>query len=77
MLNGGKFNAYLQNGLWDKAANTTMLLKNNLLTLNRTSSPFQHFFGKGQRSILPLMQTFGEMCITTYRDNTHWAKLAD
>ena len=23
------------------------------------------------------MQKFGEMYITTYRDNTHWAKLAN
>ena len=23
------------------------------------------------------MQKFGEMCIATYRDNTHWAKLAN
>ena len=23
------------------------------------------------------MQKFGEMCITTYRDNTYWAKLAN
>ena len=22
------------------------------------------------------MQKFGEMCITTFRDKTHWAKLA-
>ena len=49
VLNGGKLNAYLQNGLWAKAANTA------------TS----------------LMQKFDEMCITTYRDNMHWAKLAN
>ena len=33
MLNGGKFNAFLQNGFSAKAANTAMLLENNLLTL--------------------------------------------
>ena len=46
MLNGEKFNAYLQNGLWAKAANTIMLLENNLLTLNRNLSPFQQFLGR-------------------------------
>ena len=55
MLNGSKFNAYLQSGLWAKAANTAMLLENNLLTPNRILSPFQQFFGKGKRSILFLM----------------------
>ena len=65
MLKGGKFNAYLQNGLWAEAAHTAMLLKSNLLTPNRTLSPFQHFFGKRKRRILSLMQKFGEMCITT------------
>ena len=34
-------------------------------------------FGKGKRSILSLMQNFGEMCNATYRDNTHQAKLAN
>ena len=55
MLNGGKFTTYFQNGLWAKAANTAMLLKNNLITSNRTLSPFQQFFRKGKRSILTLM----------------------
>ena len=77
MLNGRKFNAYLQNGLWAKAANMTTLLENNLITPNRNLSPFQLFFGKGKRSILSQMKKFGEMCITTYKDNTHWAKLAN
>ena len=45
--------------------------KNNLLTPNRA------LFGKGKRSIMFSMQKFGEMCITTYRDNTHWVKLAN
>ena len=46
MLNGGKFTVYLQNGLWAKAANTAILLENNLVTPNRTLSPFQHFLGR-------------------------------
>ena len=46
MLDGGKFNTFLCNGLGDTAANTTMLLKNNLSTQSRTSSPFQHFWGR-------------------------------
>ena len=77
MLNSGNFNAYLQNGLWAEAVNTTTLLKDNLLTPNRNLSPFQHFWGKRKRSIQSLMQKFGEMCSTTYRDNSHWAKLAN
>ena len=63
MFNGSKFNAYLQNSLLAKAANTAMLLENNLLTPNRTLSPFQQLFRKGKRRILTLMQKFGEMCI--------------
>ena len=43
MLNGGKFNAYLQNGLWAEAVNIIMLLKNNLLTPNRTLATFNNF----------------------------------
>ena len=59
-----------------KAANTTMLFKNNLITPNRNLSPFQQFSRKGKRIIVSLMQKFGEMCITNYRDDTHWTKLA-
>ena len=77
MLNGGKFNAYLQNDLWAKAVITTMFLKNNVPTPNRTLSPFQQLFGKRKRSILSLMQKFVEMCFTIHRDNTYWAKLAN
>ena len=40
MLNGGKFNTFLQNSLWAEAVSTAMLLKNNLLTKNRTLSSF-------------------------------------
>ena len=76
MLNGGKFNAYLQNGLWAEAASTATLLKNNLITPNRNLSPFQQFLGSRKRSILSLMQKFGEICITTYKDETNLAKLA-
>ena len=66
MLNGRRFTIYLCNSLWAEAANTNMLLKNNLLKPNRNLSPFQQFFGKEQRSILSLMQKFGEMSIATY-----------
>ena len=77
MLNGGKFNAYTQNSLLAKTAIMAMLLKNILLTLNIALSPFQHSFLKEKRIILSLIQKFGEMCITTYRDITHWAELAN
>ena len=43
MLNGGKFTTFLKNGLSPKAANTTMLLKNNLITPNRNVRAFQQF----------------------------------
>ena len=36
ILNDGKLKAYLQNGLWATAAKTVMVLKNNLLTSNRS-----------------------------------------
>ena len=75
--NGRKFNAFQQNSSRAEAVNTTMLLKNNLLTPNRTLSPFQQFFEKRKRSILSLMQKFGEMSVTIYRDNSHHAKLAN
>ena len=52
MLNGSKFTTYLQNGLWAKAANTNMLLENNLIAPKRNLSSFQQFFGNGERSIL-------------------------
>ena len=38
---------------------------------------FQQFFGKGKRSIMSSVQTFGEMNITTYKDNSHQAKFAN
>ena len=47
------------------------------LPCSSRTSPFQQFFGKGKKSVLALMQKFGEMCITTFKDNTHWAKLAN
>ena len=71
MLNDGKFDTYLCNDLWAEAANTAMHLKNNLLMPNRLLSLFQQF-SEGN-----LMQKFGEMCITTYSDNTHHAKLVN
>ena len=77
MLNSGKFTDFLQIGLWAEAANTAMLLEKNLFTPNRTLRPFQHFFGKGKKHVLTSMQNFDEMCTTTYKDNTHQAKLAN
>ena len=58
-----------------RSCNTATLLKNNLITPNRTPSPFQQFFGKGKKSVLTSIQKFGEMCIITYKDITHQAKL--
>ena len=60
MLNGGKFTAYLQSSLWAEAANTATLLENNLVTPNRTLSPFQQFFGKGKKTVLASMQNLVE-----------------
>ena len=77
MLNGGKFPAYLRCSLWAEAANTAMFLKNNVITPNRTLIPFQQFFGKGNKSVLTSIQKFGEICITTYKDNIQRAKLAN
>ena len=51
MLNCGNFSSFLRNGLWPEAPNTATLLKNSILTPNRVLSPFQQFFGKGQRRI--------------------------
>ena len=39
--------------------------------------PISTFFWNRKSNILSLMQNFGEMCITTYRDNTYQAKLAN
>ena len=62
MLKDRKFNAFLQNALRAEAANTAMLLKNNLLTPNRTLSPFNNFL---------------EREVTTQQDNSHCAELAN
>ena len=51
-----------------------MNIRDDVLTSN---SPFQQYFEKGIRSIKSLMQNFGEMCITTYMDDTHQAKLTN
>ena len=72
MLDGCKFTTYRQRGIWEEAANTAMLLKINLLTPNRTLSTFQHFFCKGTKLVLTLMQKFGEVYATN-KNNTHWA----
>ena len=63
--------------LWAEAAKTAILLKNNLITPNKTLRPFQQFFGKEKRNFVTLIQKFGEICIPTYKDNSHWAKLAN
>ena len=76
MVNSGKFSTFLRNGLWAKAAITAILLENNLISPNRELSPFQHLLGKGKGIILSSVHKFGEMCITTYQDNSHQAKLA-
>ena len=75
MLKSSKLTSYLQSGLWAEAANIAMLLKNSLITPIRTLSPFQQFFGKEKKNVLTSMQKFGEMCIATNKDNSHWAKL--
>ena len=78
ILNGRKFTAFLRKGfLSADAANTAMLLKNNLISHSRTLSPCQQCFGKVKRSIIALAQKFGEMCIAMYTDNSHGAKLAN
>ena len=46
MFNGGKFSAFLRNGLWAEAVSTASHLQNNLVTTNRDLSPFQQFWGK-------------------------------
>ena len=77
MLNGGKFTLYMQSGLWAEVANTATYLDNHLTTPNRSLITFQQFFGKGKSHVLTSMQKFGEMCIATFKDNTHQAKLAN
>ena len=49
MLNGEKFTTYLQSSVWAEAANTATVLKNHLITPNRTLSPFQQFLRKERR----------------------------
>ena len=39
--------------------------------------PISTIFGKGKKSVLTSMQKFGEMCLATYKNNTHQAKLAN
>ena len=64
------------NSLWDEAANTAMLLKKNLVTPNRELSLFQHFWGAKEKHPCFSAKTC-DMCITMYRDNSYWAKLAN
>ena len=77
MLDSSKYTAYLQSDFWAEAANTTTLLKINLITPNRTLSAFQHFFGKEKKLVITLMQKFGEICIAANKDNTHGDKQAN
>ena len=60
---------HLCDGFWAEAANTAKLLDNIMLTNNRNSSPFQQFFGKGMKSIVPILaRKFGEM-VVVYQNN--------
>ena len=68
---------FFENGLWTEAANTNTLLENNLLTLTRDLSSFQHLFWKRKINILILAKKFGETCISPYHINSHQAKLAN
>ena len=77
MLNSGKFTSYLHSSLLAEAANTATFLENHLTTPKRSLNPFQHFFGKGKSNVFTSMQKFGEMCIATFMNNTHLAKLAN
>ena len=43
MLNDSKLSPFLRKGLWAKAANFAMLLQNNLITMDKCNSSFQHF----------------------------------
>ena len=45
--------------------------------LTRVLSLFQHYLRKGKRSILALVQKFGEIYITTHCNNSRQAKLAN
>ena len=54
---------------------TTFFLENDLVTPKRNFCPFQNYWGKGERSILSLVQKFGKICVTIHGDNSHWAKL--
>ena len=70
MLYSTKFYSSLQSGLLVEATSTAMLLK------IIPSRPIE-IWGKGKRSILASVQKFGEICITTYQDNSRWAKLSN
>ncbi len=68
---------HLCDGFWAEAANTATLLDNIMLTNNRNSSPFQQFFGKGMKSIIPILaRKFGEM-VVVYQNNKMAAKMKD
>ena len=46
-------------------------------SINSEQKDISTIFAKGKRSILSLVQKFGDICITTYRDSTHQGKLAN
>ena len=71
--NDVKFSSFLRNNLWAEAKNTVILLENTLLTPNRGLSKCH----KMERNNLSLLQNLCEMCIATYHDNSHCAKLAN
>ena len=69
MLYDVKFSSVLRNDLpchssWKQTSHSIALMK-----------PISTIFLKGKRSILTLVQNFGEMYITTQQDNSHQAKL--
>ena len=67
---------YMPCWLMGKSCQHSTLLENNLITPYGGSCWFQ-IFGKVTRSILTSAQIFGEICITTYQNNSHQAKLAN
>ena len=63
----------LRDKLWAEAANTSTVVDNILLSGKRVESPFQQFFGKGVKSIIPdSTRKFGEMVVVT-KNQQHFA----
>eukprot|EP00984_Skeletonema_dohrnii_P022875 scaffold11976_cov67-Skeletonema_dohrnii-CCMP3373.AAC.1 len=75
MLNDSGTEQPLRNKLWAEAANTSTILDNILISGTRDATPFQQFFGKGAKSIVPIStRKFGEMVVVT-KNQHHIAKL--